>query len=80
MMVGPLEGQFLKMLVHMTGARRILEIGMFTGYSTLAWAEALPKDGSVVTCESVRKTRNRQALFRRKSALAKRSKSSWARR
>ena len=39
------------MLAVMTGARRILEIGMFTGYSTLAWAEALPKDGRVVTCE-----------------------------
>jgi caffeoyl-CoA O-methyltransferase len=39
------------MLAAMTGARRILEIGMFTGYSTLAWAEALPKDGRVVTCE-----------------------------
>ena len=51
MMVGPLEGQFLKMLAVMTGARRILEIGMFTGYSTLAWAEALPKDGRVVTCD-----------------------------
>jgi len=51
MMVGPVEGQFLKMLALMTGARRILEIGMFTGYSTLAWAEALPKDGRVVTCE-----------------------------
>jgi caffeoyl-CoA O-methyltransferase len=52
MMVGPLEGQFLKMLAAMTGARRILEIGMFTGYSTLAWAEALPKGGSVITCET----------------------------
>jgi caffeoyl-CoA O-methyltransferase len=51
MMVGPLEGQFLKMLATMTGARRILEIGMFTGYSTLAWAQALPKDGRVVTCD-----------------------------
>ena len=51
MMVGPLEGQFLKMLAGLTGARRILEIGMFTGYSTLAWAEALPKDGRIVTCE-----------------------------
>ena len=50
-MVGPLTGQFLKMLVLMTGARRILEIGMYTGYSTLAFAEALPKDGRVVTCE-----------------------------
>ena len=46
MMVGALEGQFLKMLAAMTGARRILEIGMYTGYSTLAWAEALPKDGT----------------------------------
>jgi len=51
MMVGALEGQFLKMLATMTGARRILEIGMYTGYSTLAWAEAMPKDGRVVTCE-----------------------------
>jgi caffeoyl-CoA O-methyltransferase len=51
MMVGPLEGGFLKMLALITGARRILEIGMFTGYSALAWAEALPKDGRVVTCD-----------------------------
>jgi caffeoyl-CoA O-methyltransferase len=50
-MVGPLEAQFLKMLVLMTGARRILEIGMFTGYSALAFAEALPRDGRVITCE-----------------------------
>ncbi len=51
MMVGPLEGAFLKMLVLMTGARRILEIGTFTGYSALALAEALPKEGRVVTCD-----------------------------
>ena len=51
MMVGPLEGAFLKMLVLITGARRILEIGMFTGYSALAWADALPRDGRVVTCD-----------------------------
>ena len=51
MMIGPVVAQFFKMLAVMTGARRILEIGMFTGYSTLAWAEALPKDGRVVTCE-----------------------------
>jgi caffeoyl-CoA O-methyltransferase len=51
MMIGPLVGQFFKMLAAMTGARRILEIGMFTGYSALAWAEALPKDGRVVACE-----------------------------
>src|SRR5258705_13723472 len=51
MMVGPVEGQFLTMLATWTGARRLLEIGMFTGYSTLAWAEALPKDGRIVTCD-----------------------------
>ena len=50
-MIGPLVGQFFKMLVALTGARRILEIGTFTGYSTLAWAEALPKDGRVISCE-----------------------------
>lgn len=51
MMVGALEGALLKMLVTLTGARRILEIGMFTGYSTLAWAEALPKGGTIVSCD-----------------------------
>ena len=51
MMVGPLMAQFFKMVAAMTGARRILEIGTFTGYSALAWAEALPKDGRVVSCE-----------------------------
>lgn len=51
MMVGPLEGAFLRMLVRLTQARRILEIGMFTGYSALAWAEALPPDGRLITCD-----------------------------
>ena len=51
MMVGPLEGALLKMLVCLTGARRVLEIGMFTGYSALSMAEALPEDGEVVACE-----------------------------
>jgi caffeoyl-CoA O-methyltransferase len=39
------------MLVHATRARRVLEIGMFTGYSALAMAEALPADGQLVACE-----------------------------
>ncbi|HXG53390.1 MAG TPA: O-methyltransferase [candidate division Zixibacteria bacterium] len=51
LLVGPLEGMFLKTLALMTGARRILEIGTFTGYSALAFAEALPKSGRIVTCE-----------------------------
>jgi caffeoyl-CoA O-methyltransferase len=51
MLSGHVEGQLLKMLVHATRARRVLEIGMFTGYSALAMAEALPPDGTVVACE-----------------------------
>jgi caffeoyl-CoA O-methyltransferase len=51
MMVGPLEGRFLEMLVHLSGARRVLEIGTFSGYSALSMAPALPADGRIVTCE-----------------------------
>lgn len=51
MVVGPLEGAFLKMMVRLVGAARVLEIGMFTGYSALCFAEALPADGQVITCE-----------------------------
>jgi caffeoyl-CoA O-methyltransferase len=51
MMVGPLEGRFLETLVWLMGARRILEIGTFTGYSALSMAAGLPPDGRLVTCE-----------------------------
>ena len=51
MQVGRIEGGFLKMLVRLTGARRVLEIGMFTGYSALMMAEGLPEDGRIITCD-----------------------------
>jgi caffeoyl-CoA O-methyltransferase len=51
MQVGRIEGQFLKMLVRLTNARHILEIGMFTGYSALMMVEALPEDGELITCD-----------------------------
>lgn len=51
MLSGHVEGQLLKFLVWTSGARRVLEIGMFTGYSALAMAEALPADGQLVACE-----------------------------
>ncbi len=51
MMVGLLEGRFLETLVWLSRARRILEIGTFTGYSALSMAAALPPDGRLVTCE-----------------------------
>ena len=51
MLVGPLEGAFLKMMTQLVQAKRVLEIGMFTGYSALCFAEVLPEDGTVITCE-----------------------------
>jgi predicted O-methyltransferase YrrM len=51
MQVGRIEGKFLKLLVRLAGARNVLEIGMFTGYSTLMMAEGLPDDGRLVTCD-----------------------------
>ncbi len=51
MVVGPLEGAFLKMTAGLVEARRVLEIGTFTGYSALCFAEVLPEDGTVLTCD-----------------------------
>ena len=49
--IAPEQAQLLGLLVELTGARRCLEIGTFTGYSTLAVAAALPADGTVVACD-----------------------------
>jgi caffeoyl-CoA O-methyltransferase len=51
MMVGPLEGRFLETLVRVSGARRVLELGTFTGYSSICMASALPEGGRLVTCD-----------------------------
>jgi predicted O-methyltransferase YrrM len=49
--VAPEQGQFLALLVKLIGARRVLEVGTFTGYSALCMAEALPEDGSLICCD-----------------------------
>jgi predicted O-methyltransferase YrrM len=51
MMTGPVEGRFLELLVFASGARRVLEIGTFSGYSALSMAAGLPDGGRIVTCE-----------------------------
>jgi caffeoyl-CoA O-methyltransferase len=51
MLTGPIEGRFLQQLVFATGARRVLELGTFSGYSALSMAEGLPADGRIDTCE-----------------------------
>jgi caffeoyl-CoA O-methyltransferase len=51
MMVGRLEGRFLGTLVRSLPARRVLELGTFTGYSSISMALALPAGGRIVTCD-----------------------------
>jgi len=49
--IEPEHGQFMAMLIQMIGARRTIEVGVFTGYSSLAVALALPPDGRMVACD-----------------------------
>lgn len=51
MLCGPVQGQFLKMLVEISGARRALEIGTFTGYSAICIASGLPQEGHLDALE-----------------------------
>ncbi|MCY1279934.1 O-methyltransferase [compost metagenome] len=49
--IAPEQGQFMALLVRLTGARRILEVGTFTGYSALCMAAELPDDGQLICCD-----------------------------
>jgi predicted O-methyltransferase YrrM len=49
--IAPEQGQFMALLVRLCGARRLLEVGTYTGYSALCMAEALPQDGQLVCCD-----------------------------
>ncbi|HIL19690.1 MAG TPA: methyltransferase, partial [Gammaproteobacteria bacterium] len=51
MQVGPVEGALLRLLVSISGASNVLEIGTFSGYSALCMAAALPDNGRLVTCD-----------------------------
>jgi len=51
MQISPEQGQLMDLLVRLTGARRCLEVGVFTGYSALAVALALPEDGHITACD-----------------------------
>ncbi|MEL6320305.1 MAG: class I SAM-dependent methyltransferase [Cyanobacteria bacterium J06626_14] len=51
MQISPDQGQFMALLIQLMGAKKILEIGTFTGYSALWMAQALPSDGTLITCD-----------------------------
>lgn len=51
MQISPEQGQFMQLLVKLMGAKRCIEVGVFTGYSTLCTALALPPDGKIIACD-----------------------------
>ena len=51
MQIGPEQGQFMQLLVRLMGAKNCIEVGVFTGYSSLAVALGLPADGRIVACD-----------------------------
>ena len=72
MISGPLVGNFLNMLINVSNAKKILEIGMFTGYSALNIAESLPDDAEIHTCEIMdRHIKTADKFFKKSSKYKK---------
>lgn len=72
MQIAPEQGQFLQLLVRLLGARRILEIGTFTGYSALSMALALPRGGRIVCCDLSEEWTSIARRYWKKSGVDKR--------
>jgi predicted O-methyltransferase YrrM len=64
------QGAFLSQLIRMTGARRVIEVGTFTGYSSICMASALPADGSLVACDVDEKTMEVARRYWEKAGVA----------
>jgi len=72
MQIGPEQGQFMGLLVELTGARRILEIGTFTGYSALCMAKALGPEGQMICCDLSREWTDVGRPFWQEAGVAER--------
>ena len=70
MQISPEQGQFIALLVELTGARKCLEVGTFTGYSTLSLALALPEDGQIVACDISEEFTSRAKPYWQKAGVA----------
>lgn len=72
MQISPEQGHFLAFLVRLIGARRVLEVGTYTGYSSLCMALALPVDGRIVACDKSAEWTDVAKRFWNKAGLADR--------
>lgn len=72
MQISPEQGQFMALLVKLIGARRCIEVGTFTGYSSLVVALALPADGRIVSCDIDARTTAIARQFWREAGVAER--------
>lgn len=70
MQIAPEQGQFMALLVRLIGARRTIEVGVFTGYSALATALALPADGCLIGCDVSREFTDVARGFWEKAGVA----------
>lgn len=70
--IAPEQGQFMALLVKLTGARRLLEIGTFTGYSALCMAEAMAQDGRLTCCDTERQYTDIAQRYWRQAGVAER--------
>ncbi len=74
MQISPEHGQFMALLVKLTNAKRVLEIGTFTGYSSICIANALPEDGELICCDDSEQWTKMAKKYWHKAGLQKKIK------